>query len=439
MRKCAAARALAPRAVATRAFMPRAAARCVTSRAAAARAVTSRPTAAPRSRRAPCRPLSAGLKAAADDEGGGLADEYSGTMDGSSGELHVVESFELESGRVLRDVGVKYKTWGNLNAARDNVLVVCHALTGSHELELWWGDLLGPGRAFDTDRYFVVCVNTLGSPYGSCSPLTPDGDAADGSAYGARFPHDATIRDAVGLQALVLKDAIGVDRVACAVGGSMGGMLALELCYQTDVPVESAVLLATNGRHGAWQIAISALQRQAVFSDPKYAGGDYGDDPPLRGLSVARQIAMVSYRTHNAYETKFGRESEAGAREGGPRLFDVESYLSYQGAKFIQRSFDANCYVALTRLMDSHDVARGRGKYPHVLRDVAQPTLVLGISSDVLYPLHEQQELAIHLANCRGFHAIDSDEGHDGFLLEQDAVTRHVTAFLKETFPEKYD
>ena len=184
-------------------------------------------------------------------------------MDGSSGELHVVESFELESGRVLRDVGVKYKTWGALNAARDNVLVVCHALTGSHELELWWGDLLGPGRAFDTDRYFVVCVNTLGSPYGSCSPLTPDGDAADGSAYGARFPHDATIRDAVGLQALVLKDAIGVDRVACAVGGSMGGMLALELCYQADVPVESAVLLATNGRHGAWQIAISALQRQA--------------------------------------------------------------------------------------------------------------------------------------------------------------------------------
>ena len=261
MRKCAAARALAPRAVATRAFMPRAAARCLTSRAAAARAVTSRTT--HRTRRAPCRPLSAGLKAAADDEGGGLADEYSGTMDGSSGELHVVESFELESGRVLRDVGVKYKTWGNLNAARDNVLVVCHALTGSHELELWWGDLLGPGRAFDTDRYFVVCVNTLGSPYGSCSPLTPDGDAADGSAYGARFPHDATIRDAVGLQALVLKDAIGVDRVACAVGGSMGGMLALELCYQTAVPVESAVLLATNGRHGAWQIAISALQRQA--------------------------------------------------------------------------------------------------------------------------------------------------------------------------------
>ncbi|KAH8071427.1 homoserine O-acetyltransferase [Aureococcus anophagefferens] len=181
----------------------------------------------------------------------------------------------------------------------------------------------------------------------------------------------------------------------------MGGMLALELCYQSDVPVESAVLLATNGRHGA---------RQAVFSDPKYAGGDYGDDPPVRGLSVARQIAMVSYRTHNAYETKFGRESEAGAREGGPRLFDVESYLSYQGAKFIQRSFDANCYVALTRLMDSHDVARPG-----------------------------QQELAIHLANCRGFHAIDSDEGHDGFLLEQDAVARHVTAFLKETFPEKYD
>ncbi|KAH8064498.1 homoserine O-acetyltransferase [Aureococcus anophagefferens] len=185
MRRFSAARALAPRAATARALVPTAT-RCVASRAAAARAVTSRTT--HRSRRAPCRPLSAGLKAAADDEGGGLADEYSGTMDGSSGELHVVESFELESGRVLRDVGVKYKTWGALNAARDNVLVVCHALTGSHELELWWGDLLGPGKAFDTDRYFVVCVNTLGSPYGSCSPLTPDGDAADRSAYGARFP-----------------------------------------------------------------------------------------------------------------------------------------------------------------------------------------------------------------------------------------------------------
>ena len=371
----------------------------------------------------------------------GLADEYSGEMDGSSGSTHVVESLELECGRVLRNVNVKYKTWGSLNEAGDNVLLVCHALTGSHELDLWWGDLLGSGKAFDTDRFLVVCVNTLGSPYGSCSPLSPDEDARDGSAYGSRFPAGATVRDAVALQAAVLKDAVGCSEVACVVGGSMGGMLALEFCYQTLIPTNSAVLLATNGRHSAWQIAISALQRQAILSDPKYAGGDYAaDDPPNTGVSVARQIAMVSYRTHNAYETKFGRRSEEETDENrgsdAPPTYDVENYLSYQGDKFLTRKFDANCYVALTRLMDSHDVSRGRGTYPHVLAQVTQPVLVLGITSDVLYPLHEQQELAIHLANCRGFVAIESDEGHDGFLLEQKQVTKHVSEFLQTCFPD---
>lgn len=360
-----------------------------------------------------------------------LDDEYAGAMnDESSGSTHVVGTFRLESGEALRHVGVKYRTWGRLNEKRDNCLLVCHALTGSHELGNWWGGLLGPGKAFDTDKYHVVCINTLGSPYGTRSPITDCSSMSAEPRRGPDFPA-ATVRDAVALQACVLRDAVGVDEVACVVGGSMGGMLALEFCYHNRPLVRSAALVSTNGRHGAWQIAMNALQRNAIAADPAFKGGKYAADaPPTLGLSLARQVAMVSYRTHNAYATKFGRRAAKASDE--TMEYDVESYLQYQGTKFNERDFDANCYVYLTKLMDSHDVGRGRGKYPQVLSQVQQPTLVLGVTSDVLYPLHEQQELAIHLGNCQGFHAINSDEGHDGFLLEQDAVGKHLTAFLAD-------
>lgn len=394
-------------------------------RAARPRGLAVRPRGPPR------RPFSARAPAAEF-----LKNEYSGRMTGEPGSVHTVPLLELEMGAQLLDAQCKYQTWGALNAARDNAVVVCHALTGNHQLDMWWGDLLGPGKALDTDKYFVVCMNTLGSCYGSCGPTSRDPRSADGAAYGPRFPADVTVRDAVELQAATLRDALGIREVACIIGGSMGGMISLEFCFRELAPLtRSAILLSTNGRHSAWQIATSELQRRAIRADPAFLGGEYERGaPPASGLGIARAIAMVSYRTHNAYETNFGRK----VRElGAASCFQVASYLDYQGRKFVeQRGFDANAYLALTHMMDSHDVARGRGTFPQVLGAVAQPTLVAGITSDVLYPLVEQEELHAHLGNnVGGFHKIESDEGHDGFLLETERVSKLVSGFLAEHAP----
>lgn len=247
-----------------------------------------------------------------------LRNEYSGRMDGSSGKEHVLPSLALESGGVLRDVPCKYSTYGELNEARDNAILVAHALTGNHELDMWWGSLLGPGKALDTEKYFVVCMNTLGSCYGTCGPASPDPRAADGARYGPRFP-TVTIRDAVELQASVLRDALQVEQLACVLGGSMGGMISLEFCFRSVAPLaRSAIMLSTNGRHCAWQIATSELQRRAIKADAAFKAGEYDrDKPPSSGLGIARAIAMVSYRTHNAYETNFGRRVREGVGEGG--------------------------------------------------------------------------------------------------------------------------
>ena len=235
-----------------------------------------------------------------------MADEYSDTMNGKAGSELILPELRLESGVVLKQVPVKYQTWGELNKARSNTLLVCHALTGNHQLDCWWGGLLGPGLPFDTTKFFVICINVLCSPYGSCSPLTTDPDS--GKAYAASFPM-ATIRDAINMQAALLT-ALGITEVQCVVGGSMGGMLALEFCFRTVAPkARAGVFMSCNGRHSAWQIGISELQRSAIMADPKFNGGNYSPDaPPASGMFVARQIAMVTYRTHNAYDTKFGRK-----------------------------------------------------------------------------------------------------------------------------------
>ncbi|WP_243663910.1 homoserine O-acetyltransferase MetX [Rhodothermus marinus] len=301
----------------------------------------------------------------------------------------VLPEFELESGVVLRQVQVAYRTWGRLNPEGTNALVVCHALTGSADVDQWWSDLLGPGRAFDTDRFFVVCANVLGSPYGTTSPLTINPDT--GRPYGPEFPL-VTIRDTVNLHRRLLEH-LGVRQVAVAVGGSMGGMQVLEWAFQGDF-VRAIIPIAVGGRHSAWCIGWSEAQRQAIYADPRWRGGYYDpDDPPVHGLAIARMIAMISYRSYQSFEARFGRRRMLRGEE---ELFAVESYLHYQGEKLVRR-FDANCYVRLTQKMDSHDVSRGRGPYPEVLAEVRQPALVVGIDSDVLYPLAEQEELATHL------------------------------------------
>jgi len=350
-----------------------------------------------------------------------MADEY-GSMN-SEGETMVLDTFQLESGRVLKNVATLYSTWGTLNTAGDNVGVVCHALTGNANVEAWWGELLGAGKPLDTSRYFLFCANVLGSCYGSTGPTSTDPDT--GMRYGGDFPL-ITIRDMVRLQAEVLK-RLGVTKVAFVVGGSMGGMLALEWGICGHLPVRGVISLSASGRHHPWQIGISECQRQAIFADPLWRNGRYSANaPPAAGLGVARMMAILTYRTHPAYMTKFGRDLDSQKES-----FQVEQYLKHQGQRFRERGFDAASYVSLTRAMDTHDLARGRGDYVDVLRDYRLPALIVSISSDVLYPTIEQLELAKNMPLAQ-HHLIESDEGHDGFLLEHKKVGTLVRGFLAD-------
>lgn len=333
--------------------------------------------------------------------------------------------FTLESGTTLREVPVAYQTWGTLTAAGDNAVLVCHPLTGDTDVTDWWGDLLGPGRALDPTEEFVVCLNVPGSPYGSVSPVTHD--PATGDPYGADFP-DVTIRDTVALHRRALEE-LGVRQAACAIGGSMGGMQVLEWAFETTPDgapfVRSLVPVAVGGRHTAWQIGWSETQRQAIYADPKWRGGQYPlDDPPTQGLATARMMAMVSYRSHPSFDGRFGRD-EMPEKEGTP--YAVESYLRHQGEKLVGR-FDPSCYVHLTQQMDTHDVARDRGDYEAVLSTIDQPSLVVGIDSDVLYPLAEQRELATHMPQST-LEILSAPHGHDTFLIELDALNELVSTW----------
>jgi homoserine O-acetyltransferase len=334
-----------------------------------------------------------------------------------------IERLTLESGYTCREVPVAYRTWGTLDADGHNVIVVCHALTGSPDADEWWGGLIGPGKALDTNQYFVVCPNVIGSPYGTLSPLTRN--PATGQLFGTDFPV-TTVRDTVNLHRGLLAQ-LGVRGIAFAIGGSLGGMQVLEWAFHGDF-VRGLVPIAVGGRHSAWCIGWSAAQRHAIYSDPKWRDGRYpAGDPPASGLAVARMTAMVSYRSFLSFQHRFGRDRSDTARG---RSFAVESYLRHQGQKLVDR-FDANCYVELTRVMDTHDIGRDRGAYLEVLATIRQPTLIVGITSDILYPLHEQQELETHMPDAT-LAVLDAPQGHDAFLIEQEELGRMVMTWRAE-------
>jgi len=387
-----------------------------------------------------------------------MRDEY-GDMNSEGHTYHHHGKFTLENGQSLRNVQLRYQTYGTLSESRDNVIVICHALTGNASLHSWWGDLLGPTMTFDTDKYFVVCCNVLGSCYGSTSPQSVKAsndleNQEEETSYGLDFP-DVSVQDTVRIQLEMLQKELQINSVKCVIGGSFGGMQAIEFAVQggsTEAPfttadgypmVRSVVPIACGAAHTAWQIAISEVQRQAIYADPNWKTQP---EKAFAGLSVARQMGMVSYRTAMGYESKFGRHMQidkeandddanvnAGAREPAPygthAKWQVKSYLEYQGRKFLGR-FDPITYVKLTEQMDSHDVGRNRGGIVKALDSVTIPALVLGIDSDVLYPLSEQEQMASMLPNGH-LEIIHSDDGHDGFLLEQDQVASHITKFLE--------
>lgn len=338
-----------------------------------------------------------------------MEDEY-GEMNAEGQTFTFPGTWNCEYGDLLTNPQVRYNTYGSLNEARDNAIVVCHALTGNASVDAWWGEILGSGKVLDTDRYMVVCCNVLGSCYGSTGPLSID--PSTGEEYGDKWP-EVTIRDTVRLHMEALKQDLGVKSVAAVVGGSLGGMQVLEwlLCGGPEF-VRAGVAIGCGAAHSAWQIAISETQRQSVALH---------NDPEV-GLQVARMIAMVSYRTKEAYDRKFGRLKMDNGK------WQVMSYLQHQGKKFNSR-FDPASYVAITRLMDTHDVGRDRGGVEAALGSIKQPTLIMGISSDVLYPYSEQEELARLIPGAHLI-PITSDEGHDGFLLEYEQVSAGVKSFI---------
>ncbi|KAK3831421.1 MAG: homoserine-O-transacetylase [Linnemannia elongata] len=447
--------------------------------------------------------------------------------------IAIVPEFTLDSGHVLYQVPVAYRTWGILNEAGDNVMIICHALSGSADVEDWWGPLMGPGRAFDPTKFFIICCNVLGSPYGTASPVTLNPETK--VSYGPEFPL-ATIRDDVRLHKLILDD-LGVKSVAICIGGSMGGMQVLEWSFFGPDYIKAIVPIATSAKHSAWCISWGEAQRQSIYSDPNYLDGYYtADAPPSVGLGAARMAALLTYRSRNSFESRFGRkvmdqptfssarepaspaeahhqihndghkrtrghmsrsssidstssllvasskvlasvtgetidENTTDKKETGsesesatettagngtttplstkstssstisaipvvlsknkskkPTVFSAQNYLRYQGDKFIHR-FDANCYIAITRKMDVHDIAAGRGELVDVLDNIVQPSLVIGVESDGLFTISEQYELAEHLHDSEMV-VVQSPDGHDGFLLEFEQINNAILSFM---------
>ncbi|MDH3680896.1 MAG: homoserine O-acetyltransferase [Acidimicrobiia bacterium] len=353
--------------------------------------------------------------------------------------------FALEGGGVLEEITLAYETWGTLDAAGSNAILICHALTGDahaagpsgpgQPTDGWWNDLIGPGKALDTDRYFIVCANAIGGCQGSTGPASIN--PFDGKPYGARFPVVST-RDIVRTQAM-LADHLGIARWLSVVGGSMGGMQSLEWAVMFPDRVASIVSIASTAAASALQIGWSEVGRLAVVNDPKWNGGDYYDaadgEGPHEGLMLGRRIAQLHYRSDASLERRFGRATvDRLDRFHLWDRFQVESYLDYHGQKLARR-FDANSYLVLNKTMDLHDVGRGRGGTATALGRVPCPVLIVSIDSDALYTPRQQVELRDLLVAGGApvtYEMIGSEHGHDGFLIEFPQIDPLLSRFLSD-------
>lgn len=357
------------------------------------------------------------------------------------------EGMQLECGFLLAPVRVAYRTYGTLSAARDNAIVVCHALTGDQYLAEthpltgkpgWWSRMVGPGLPIDTDRFFVICMNVLGGCMGSTGPRDPRPDMP-GEPWGTDFP-PITIRDMVRAQKLVV-DALGISRLFAVVGGSMGGMQVLEWAAAFPEMVFAAMPIATSPFHSAQNIAFNEVSRQAIFADPEWHGGRYWEQGaiPARGLAVARMMAHITYLSEEALTRKFGRRvrrdpyNQAGAMSLFGEIFEVESYLRHQGSSFVRR-FDANSYLTITRAMDYFDLGADHDGDPsRPFHGTPTRFCIVSFTSDWLFPTSQARLLARALNRAAAnvsFVEIDSDKGHDAFLLDEPDFDRTVRGFL---------
>jgi len=348
---------------------------------------------------------------------------------------------ETEHGDTIPHVRIAYEVFGELNDDRSNAVLVFHALTGDshvtgpagagHPTGGWWSGIVGPGLALDTDRFAVVVPNIPGGCQGSTGPSTV---SPTGREWGSSFPY-LTIRDQIRPIA-TLADQMGIDAFHTVVGGSMGGMHALEWALEYPSRTKRLGLIATTAVTSADQLGVNSVQTEAIKADPMFAGGDYydQDEGPSRGLALARRMALLNYRSAQELNDRFER-SWQGKRSplGDQGRFAVESYLDFHGNKFTRR-FDANSYLCLVDAMNSHDVTRGRGSLDEVLSSLTLPTLVLGVDSDRLFPLDQQHTLAAHIPGTIDqadvAQVISSPFGHDGFLIESDAVGAPLRALL---------
>ena len=354
------------------------------------------------------------------------------------------ESLTLDCGETLAPVEVAYETYGQLNAARSNAICICHALTGdAHAAGIshadgkpgWWDSMIGPGKAFDTDKYFVVCSNVLGGCRGTTGPSSTN--TATGKPYAMAFPV-ITIPDMVRLQKMLI-ERLGIERLLAVTGGSMGGMQALQWAAAYPEAVVSAIPIAATARHSAQQIAFNEVGRQAIMADLDWKEGNYYDsNPPARGLAVARMVGHITYMSDESMREKFGRRLRDKETFGFDFSvdFEVESYLRYRGTQFVSR-FDANSYLYITKAMDYFDLANGTGSLANAFRSGNTRFLAISFTSDWLYPSYQMVEVVQALRSMNrdvAYCELPSNYGHDAFLVDVGEQTEVVRGFLAATF-----
>lgn len=336
-------------------------------------------------------------------------------------QLHIEKPFALEAGEVLPSLSISYTTLGTLSAAKDNVVWICHAFTANSNPTEWWGGLVGKGKFFNPEEYYIVCANIIGSCYGTTGP---DSWSDDGTLYGEHFPL-VSIRDLVQAH-ILLAEHLGIETIHCCIGGSMGGQQVLEWAIIEPQRIKNIVVIACGAQQSPWAKAFNTAQRLALEADIQYPWRKNGGTGE-HGLKAARAIAFLSYRSYDSFCNTQKDE------EGLQANCKAESYLRYQGWKLAQR-FSAHSYWSLSKTMDTHNVGRGRGGVELALKGIQAQSLIISISSDILFPEVEQQQLAAHIPGSI-LRRIDSEYGHDGFLLEY----LQLTALLEEFLDGKQD
>ena len=355
----------------------------------------------------------------------------------------------LESGATLAPVQVAYETYGTLNSARSNAILITHAFTGdahaagiSHESGKpgWWDNMIGPGKAFDTEKYFILCSNVLGGCQGTTGPGSID--PATGAPYAMSFPV-ITIADMVRLQKMLV-DSLGIPKLLAVAGGSMGGMQALQWAVSYPDMVRAVVPIATTARHSAQQIAFNEVGRQSIMADPDWCEGNYYDKkPPARGLAIARMVGHITYMSDESMREKFGRRLRAKDKVGFDFSvdFEVESYLRYRGNQFVNR-FDANSYLYITKAEDYFDLTNGSGALEAAIPESDARFLVISFTSDWLYPSYQSQEIVRALRRRNhdvAYCDLESNYGHDAFLVDVAEQTDVLRGFLASTYKERQE